>query len=231
MRAVSIGAHLWFVAVVFRFAAPLYPIADADSCAEVLALIDAILAAGAPLLQVRAKSHATRDLVELARAAQARCARAGARLIINDRADVAKLAGSDGVHLGQDDLPAAAAREILGPAAIIGVSTHNAEQLDAAVRDGVADYLAYGPIFATASKANPDPTQGLASLAAVRARSARPLVAIGGITAATLPDVLAAGADAVAVIAAIARASDPEAATRTLLHAARRAAAARTVRA
>jgi thiamine-phosphate pyrophosphorylase len=213
---------------VFRFPAPLYPIADAYSCGDVLALIDAILAGGAPLLQLRAKALTTRALVDLAREAKQRTDHAGASLIVNDRVDVALLVGAAGVHLGQDDLPAASARAILGPDAIIGVSTHSADQLDAALRDGFADYFAYGPIFATTSKANPDPAQGLAALATMRARCAHPLVAIGGISAETLPDVLAAGADSVAVIAAIARTSDPEAATRTLLHTARRAAPVRT---
>lgn len=206
---------------MFRFPAQLYPIADADSCDDVVTLVDAMLAAGVPLLQLRAKSATTRDLVDLARAVKARTDRAGAALIVNDRADVARLIGAAGVHLGQDDLPPAAARAVLGADAIIGFSTHDAGQLDAAVRDGVADYLAYGPIFPTRSKTNPDPTQSLAALAAVRARCPRPLVAIGGIAIETLPDVLAAGADAAAVIAAIARAPDPQAATRELLALAR----------
>jgi len=142
-------------------------------------------------------------------------------LIVNDRVDVAALVGAAGVHLGQEDLPAAAARAQLGPRAIIGLSTHDPVQLDAAVREGIADYLAYGPVFVTTSKARPDPTQGLAALAAARRRCPHPLVAIGGIDGDRLADVLATGADAVAVIAAIARAGDPEAATRTLLAAAR----------
>jgi thiamine-phosphate pyrophosphorylase len=202
---------------VFRFETPLYPIADADSCADVVALAEAMLDGGARLIQVRAKSASSRALIDLAQTIQARCAARGARLIVNDRADVARLVGAAGVHLGQDDLPAAAARALLGPQTIIGVSTHDTAQLDAAVREAVADYIAYGPIFATASKANPDPSQGLDALRAARSRCPRPLVAIGGITAERLPAVLAAGADAVAVIAAIARADDPAAATRALL--------------
>lgn len=206
---------------MFRFPAPLYPIADADSCDDVLALIDALLRAGAPLLQLRAKALSTRALIDLARYAQQRCAGANALLIVNDRADVAKLVGAAGVHVGQDDLPPAAARSVLGERAIVGVSTHNREQMALAVRDGVADYIAYGPVFPTQSKANPDPTQGLTALAAARAICPRPLVAIGGVSAANIAAVRAAGADAVAVIAAIASAADPEAATRALLSAAR----------
>jgi thiamine-phosphate pyrophosphorylase len=127
------------------------------------------------------------------------------------------------VHLGQDDLPPAAARAILGPDKVIGFSSHNLDQVDAAIREGGIDYLAFGPIFATASKRDPDPLQGLAALAAARARCPLPLVAIGGITQATLAEVLAAGADAVALIGAIAGAADPREATRTLLAAARAA--------
>ncbi|MDX2165640.1 MAG: thiamine phosphate synthase [Deltaproteobacteria bacterium] len=202
---------------MFRFESPLYPIADADSCADVVALAAAMLDGGARLIQLRAKAASTRELVGLGRAVRARSDAAGAQLIINDRVDVARLIGAAGVHLGQDDLPASAARAQLGPHAVIGVSTHNLAQLDAAVGEAVADYLAYGPIFETASKANPDPTQGLAALRAVRARCARPLVAIGGITLERVAEVRAAGADAVAVIAAIAGAADPAAATRALL--------------
>lgn len=204
----------------FAFPDPLYPIADADSCADVVALAEAILAGGARLIQLRAKRATTRELIDLAGAVHARAARAGAIMILNDRADVARLIGC-GVHLGQDDLPPAAARAILGPDAFIGFSTHTPAQMDAAVRAGGVDYLAFGPIFATASKANPDPVQGLDGLAAARARCPLPLVAIGGITLATIPSVRAAGADAVALIGAIAGAADPTAATRVLAAAAR----------
>jgi thiamine-phosphate pyrophosphorylase len=206
------------------FALPdaLYPIADADSSRDVVALAAAILAGGARLLQLRAKRATTRELIALARAVRRLADRAGALLILNDRADVARLVGT-GVHLGQDDLPPAAARAILGPGAVIGFSTHNLAQLDAAVDAGGVDYLAFGPIFATRSKADPDPAQGVAALAAARARCPLPLVAIGGLTADTIPAIRAAGADAVAVIGAIAGAADPAAATRSLRAAAREA--------
>lgn len=198
--------------MAFRFLQPVYPIADS------LPLMEAILAGGAKLLQLRTKHVPTGELVALARAARACAAAAGALLIINDRADVAKLVGA-GVHLGQDDLPPAAARAILGPDGVIGFSTHNLDQAGAAIRDGDIDYLAFGPIFATTSKRSPDPVQGLGALSAVRARCPLPLVAIGGITESTAPDVLAAGADAVAVIGAIAGADDPTEATRRMLRA------------
>lgn len=199
----------------FAFPDALYPIADADSGADVVLLAQAMLAGGARLLQLRAKRATTRELIELARAVRDAADRAGALLILDDRADVARLVGT-GVHLGQDDLPPAAARALLGPDAVIGFSTHNREQLAAAVRAGGVDYLAFGPIFATRSKANPDPVLGVSQLADVRSRCPLPLVAIGGITAATIPAVRAAGADAVAVIGAIAGAPDPIAATRAL---------------
>jgi len=134
----------------FAFSDPLYPIADARAGRDALALIEAMLAGGARLVQLRAKDMPVGALVELARAATARTARAGARLIVNDRADVARVVGAAGVHLGQEDLPPAAARAILGPDAIIGLSTHNAEQVAAAVRGGgidattIADVLTAG---------------------------------------------------------------------------------------
>ena len=207
--------------MAFAFSDPLYLIADAAGGRDAVALAEAILAGGAALLQLRAKDAATAELVALARAIKARTDAAGARLIINDRADVARLVGAAGVHLGQDDLPPAAARAILGPAAVIGFSTHSQEQVAAALRDGAIDYLAFGPIYATTSKRGADPAQGLVALSAVRARCALPLVAIGGIDASTVADVLAAGADAVAVIGAVAGAADPAAALRALRRAAR----------
>lgn len=204
----------------FAFPEPLYPIADADSCADVVALARAILAGGARILQLRAKHASTRELIGLGGTVRDHAVRTGARFILNDRADVARLLGC-GVHLGQDDLPPAAARALLGPAAVIGFSTHDLAQLEHAVRAGGVDYLAFGPVFATRSKANPDPAQGLAGLAAARARCPLPLVAIGGITADTMAAVRAAGADAVAVIGAIASEGDAAAATRALRAAAR----------
>jgi len=189
--------------MAFAFSDPLYPIADAAGGRDAVALAEAILAGGATLLQLRAKDAATAELVALARVIKARTDAAGARLIINDRADVARLVGAAGVHLGQDDLPPAAARAILGPAAVIGFSTHSQEQVAAAVRDGAIDYLAFGPIYPTTSKRGADPAQGLVALSAVRARCALPLVAIGGITLANAAEAIRAGADSVAIIAAL----------------------------
>ena len=205
----------------FAFPDPLYPIADAVAGRDMLSLVEAVVAGGARLVQLRAKDMPSGELVELARAVKLCAERAGARLIVNDRADVARLVGAAGVHLGQQDLPPDAARAIVGPDAVVGLSTHNAAQLDAALRAGGIDYVAFGPIFATASKRDADPVQGLANLAAARARCRLPLVAIGGIDRRTIAAVLASGVDAAAVIGAIAGADDAAAATRDLLAAAR----------
>jgi thiamine-phosphate pyrophosphorylase len=207
----------------FAFPDPLYPIVDPTGRPDRthVDLAETILASGVGLLQLRAKETTTRDYVDLARSLKALCDRHGAALIVNDRADVAKLVDAAGVHLGQDDLPPAAAREILGPSKVIGFSTHNFRQAEDAIAEGVADYLAFGPIFPTASKANPDPVQGLDALRTVRRLCPLPLVAIGGITRENIAVVIRTGTDAAAVIAAITHADDPSAATRDLFYRAR----------
>jgi thiamine-phosphate pyrophosphorylase len=135
------------------------------------------------------------------------CDAAGAALIVNDRLDVALAAGADGVHLGQDDLPIEAARRIAG-GLWIGVSTHDVAQVRAACAAG-ADYLGFGPVFATTTKANPDPVAGLAGLAAACAAAGGvPVVAIGGVTAAAAPAIYRAGARAICAISAVNRAAD-----------------------
>ncbi len=121
------------------------------------------------------------------------------KLIMNDRADLCLAAGFDGVHVGQDDLSPEGARRVVGNGRIVGVSTHNLEQLKVADA-GPADYIAFGPIFATSAKQNPDPVVGLEGLRAARAATRKPLVAIGGITRANVSSVIDAGADSVAVI-------------------------------
>jgi len=157
-------------------------------------------AGGATLIQLREKHLAPRDFYREAEEAL-RVARArGASLIINDRVDIALALQADGVHLGQNDLPPAAAREILGERAVIGFSTHNVEQAIEAARLPV-DYIAIGPIYPTASKENPDPVIGLEGLRRARRAIGRiPLVAIGGIRLENMSEVFEAGADAVAVI-------------------------------
>lgn len=209
--------------MAFRFPSPIYPIADDGAAAAhaPLEVIAAVLAAGCRLVQLRMKRADTRTFVNVARSAKALADRHGAWLIINDRADIAQLVDAAGVHLGQDDLPLDAARALLGPGRIIGTSTHSLDQLRAAASSGLADYVAYGPVFATASKERPDAVQGIAALQRARAVAACPLVAIGGIAVDNVAAVWSTGVDAVAVIGAIAAAPDPAGATRELLRSTR----------
>jgi thiamine-phosphate pyrophosphorylase len=158
---------------------------------------------GARLIQLREKHAGGREFFAAAEEALRAARGRGVRLIINDRVDIALALGADGVHLGQDDLPPLAARSILGERAVIGFSTHNIEQAEAAARLPI-DYLAIGPVFATSSKENPDPVVGLDGLRRVRqAVPNLPLVAIGGITPENAQETLAAGADSLAVISAL----------------------------
>ena len=189
----------------------LYPIIDTAACArarvEPEALAEAIARAGIPIAQFRHKGLFTREVFEQAEAVGRTFQTGGVRYILNDRADVALMLHADGVHLGQEDLPPAKARGMLsstgsamvGSGLIIGYSTHNREQLLAGDREPV-DYLAIGPMFPTGSKENHDPIVGVAGLAELRSLTAKPLVAIGGITRSNAGAVLAAGAEAVAVI-------------------------------
>jgi thiamine-phosphate pyrophosphorylase len=165
------------------------------------------LAAGVRLLQLRDKHASSRDLYASARLVTECVHRAGGIFIVNDRADVALAVQADGVHLGQDDLPADSGRAIVGTGKIVGYSTHNLEQLREADRS-TADYIAFGPIFSTASKANPDATVGLAGLAEARKATRKPLVAIGGITLENAREVIDAGADSIAVIRGLVGATD-----------------------
>jgi thiamine-phosphate pyrophosphorylase len=157
-----------------------------------------IAAAGVTLLQYRNKGGNARRILEDARELRALLT-AGVKLIMNDRADFCLAAGFDGLHLGQDDLSPEAARKIIGIDGWLGVSTHNPEQLAEADKTS-ADYLAIGPVFATTSKAKPDPVVGLEGIRRARELTRKPLVAIGGITRANAHSVIEAGADAVAVI-------------------------------
>lgn len=158
---------------------------------------------GVRWVQLRAKGLPDRELCARAEACLRVAADAGAVLWVNDRADVAAILGAPGLHLGQDDLPPGAARAVVGGATWIGRSTHDETQLAAAAADPDVDVVAVGPVFPTATKACPEPVVGLELVRRARALTAKPLVAIGGITAATAPGVLAAGADTVAVAGAI----------------------------
>jgi thiamine-phosphate pyrophosphorylase len=164
--------------------------------------------AGVRLLQYRNKQASARELLEKSRALAGALVPRKVTFIVNDRPDVAALAGASGVHLGQDDLGVEAARTLMEPNGVVGVSTHNEAQFRAAVSSS-ADYIAIGPIFATSSKRNPDPVVGLETIRQVRRLTDKPIVAIGGITLERAPEVIAAGANTVAVISDILRAADP----------------------
>lgn len=188
----------------------LYPITDAQLSGLVHAEQVARLAAGgATLVQLREKHAGPREFYRAAEAAVRVARERGVRVMINDRADIALALEADGVHLGQDDLPPEAARRLLGDRAVIGYSTHNLAQAQVAAAMPI-DYLAIGPIYATATKANPDPVVGLDGLRRVREQldPRLLLVAIGGITMENARHVLDAGADAVAVVGALVSVSD-----------------------
>ena len=189
----------------------LYPILDVTLCREraldPLAVLDAFLAGGARFIQLRDKSGSSADRLALADAFVARVHGAGGRLIVNDRPDIARLSGADGVHLGQDDMSADDARQVVGAGAIVGVSTHDDEQIERAAVTS-ATYIAVGPIYGTSTKDTGYTARGL-DLVRAAARTGRPIVAIGGITLERAPDVIAAGAWSVAVISELLR-DDPE---------------------
>jgi len=174
----------------------------------------AALRGGCAALQLRAKQLGDGARLALAQKLRALAFAADVPFVMNDRVDLALLVGADGVHLGQDDLPLASARQ-LAPALVLGLSTHSPAQARAGARAG-ADLLGFGPVFDTRSKANPDPVVGLAALAEVVRSVNVPVIAIGGITIDTAADVLRAGARLGAVIGAVGEAEDPERAARTL---------------
>lgn len=195
----------------------LYAIVDPlDTGRSPVALATAYLAGGARLLQLRLKDASARDLLAAALAIRPLARAAGALFLVNDRPDVARAAGADGVHLGQEDLPVSAARRVLPAGCLVGVSTHDLDEARAAMAAG-ADYIGVGPVFETRSKAHPLAARGLDLVRTVRAAVECPCVAIGGITADTAAAVRAAGADAVAMIAALARAPDPAEAVRAVI--------------
>jgi thiamine-phosphate pyrophosphorylase len=198
----------------------LYVILDPAAMAgrDVETVAEAVLAAGARWVQLRDKASPTRELASRARRLVERVRAAGGVLIVNDRLDVALAVGADGVHLGQEDLPAAEARR-LAPGLVLGVSTHGLDQARRAQAAG-ADYVALGSIYPTGSKPSFE-LVGLETLRLVRPHVRVPLVAIGGITAERVPEVRAAGADGIAVISAIGMAPDPAAAAAAFLAALR----------
>ncbi len=196
-----------------RLPSPLYAILDRSLARghDLYELLEAVLVGGCRLVQLREKTMPLAELFPLAGRLARRCREAGALFVVNDRADLALAADAGGLHVGQDDLPAHEARRLLRPGMVLGVSTHDEQQVRQAVADG-ADYVALGSIFPTGSKAGFQ-LVGPDLIRRVRPMVPVPLVGIGGITADNAPQVLAAGADAVAVISAICSAPDPKATT------------------
>jgi len=183
----------------------LYAILDASYFSDSQILFwtaEELLAGGVTLLQYRNKSGNAREMLEQARELKRRLD--GTKLIMNDRADLCIAAGFDGVHVGQEDLSPEGARKVVGTILWLGVSTHNPEQIKEADKTS-ADYIAIGPVFSTASKANPDPVVGLEGVRQARSLTRKPLVAIGGINRANCRSVIEAGADSVAVISDLMR--------------------------
>jgi thiamine-phosphate pyrophosphorylase len=184
---------------------PVYPILDTASLERLnidpIIAAEGILEGGAQILQYRHKAFWSREIVSQARQIAQLCDQARARFVVNDRSDYAALLNA-ALHLGQDDLTPQDARVVTGPDAMIGFSTHNPDQLRAA-QDAPVDYFAIGPIFTTASKDRPDPTVGIETIRIARTLTRKPLVAIGGITLDNAPLCWEAGADSVAIIAAL----------------------------
>jgi len=188
---------------------PLYAIIDPTLLTiSELALAESLAGSGVELIQYRDKTASSRRYFEISRQLSNVLGPRGARLIVNDRPDVALLAGAGGVHVGQEDLGVEDARAVCGPDRWVGVSTHTLEQLAEADRTS-ADYVAFGPIFQTATKKNPDPVVGTELLRKARAITKKPLVAIGGITLERAAEVYRAGADSLAVIRDLICAPDP----------------------
>ena len=182
----------------------IYPITDVSlSGTSHAEQVERLIAGGAKFIQLREKHASPLDFFEAAKSAVEIARQHDVKIIINDRVDIARALGADGVHLGQDDLPPSAARQILGSEAIIGFSTHSVEQAIKAAAHGV-NYIAIGPIFETTTKEKPDPVVGLDGLRKVKKSIDQiQLVAIGGIGLDDIRDVMAAGADSAALISAI----------------------------
>lgn len=183
---------------------------------DLFAVVEEALAGGVRCVQLREKDLPARALLELARAMRSLTDRFGARLLINDRVDIALAAGADGVHLGEEGMPAAVARELLGSGRLIGVSCHGRDGAAAAVAQG-ADFITFGPVYPTPSKAAYGEPVGIGQLAATTQEIHIPVFALGGIKEANIPEALAAGAAGIALISAIIAAPDPRERARALL--------------
>jgi thiamine-phosphate pyrophosphorylase len=183
-----------------------YPIVDTDACAEhgrdPLAVVVACLRGGARWLQLRGTRAGSASFLALAEATAAAAREHHAVVIVNDRADIALMAGAAGVHVGQHDLPVAEVRRILGPQSIVGLSTHDEGQVDAALQS-TADYIAVGPIYSTTTKDTGYTARGIDMLREIRAKVKLPIVAIGGVNEQNVGQVWRAGANSVAIISDI----------------------------
>jgi thiamine-phosphate pyrophosphorylase len=188
---------------------PVYPITDKRLSGRPthLAIVRELIRGGASLIQIRDKETPLRELLSDIRSCVEYAAGFGVRIIVNDRCDLALLSGAAGVHLGQEDLPPAAARSVLGRAAWLGFSTHSLAQVQNSCQLPV-QYIGFGPIFASATKSNLSPVVGLAKLRKACRQSTKPVVAIGGIELAQLPDILEAGAASAAVISTLMKAKN-----------------------
>ena len=195
----------------------LYAIVDTAQTGgrPLVSVIDAMLAGGVSVLQLRMKDRPADEFLRLALTARERTTRAGCLFIVNDRVDIALAARADGVHLGQDDLPLEAARPLVGEM-LIGISTHSLEQAEAAERGG-ADYIGFGPMFPTRTKETGYGSRGVAMLESVRRRVGIPIVAIGGITAENVARTWNSGADAAAMISYLTQSDDVTARVKEVL--------------
>lgn len=200
-----------------RLPSRLYAIADADQTGgrPLDRVVEAMLAGGVSVLQLRVKDRPAGEFLRAALTVRERTARAGCLFIVNDRLDVALAADADGVHLGQEDLPLEAARPLMGDK-LIGVSTHSLSQAEQAEQGG-ADYIGFGPVFDTRTKQTGYPSRGLSMLESVSRRVRIPIVAIGGVTADNAPQTWSRGADAAAMIGYLTRGRDVSARVRRVL--------------
>ena len=173
------------------------------------------LTGGADTIQLRQKTGSTREMIEIAQQMKRLCEESGVVFVVNDRVDVALASGADGVHLGQDDFPIALARELLGQESIIGGSAGSVEEARKCVSEG-ADYVGFGPVYPTTSKADAGPAGGLGLLQQVVQAIPLPVIAIGGVDEENTHDVMEAGAHGIAVISAVCCQENPEQATRAL---------------
>lgn len=178
-------------------------------------VIRAAIKGGADCIQLREKDYTGRQLLEAGLLLRRITAEAGVRLIVNDRIDVARAVDADGVHLGQSDLPLQAAREMLAPGKIVGISTHNVQEAVEAERMG-ADYIGLGPMKPTTTKLDTEPVVGPAGVHEVRRHVRLPIVAIGGIKAEDVAEIIRSGANSVAVVSAVIAADDVEAAAKRI---------------